>query len=368
MRILLINNYYYKRGGSEVHFLALEEILKSFGHEVTVFSMKHTKNIKNENFWPEYNDKKIKNLAKYFYNFESKKCIKELLKNKNFDVCHIHNINFHLTYSIISEIKKKNIPIIMTVHDYSIISPNFNLNKKWNILNFKNIVLIAEFIFRKIFFNFKKNIDLFIAPSEFIKNKFESCGFKNIQVIYNFCSMKNFEINTKTENYFFYFGRLSKEKGLLEFIKTLKNLKDFQFYIAGEGNQKQKMEKIIKKLGLQNNIKLLGFKYGDELENLIQGARFIVVPSLCEEVCNMAIIESICLKRPILAPNLGGNTELSQFSKNIVIYDYKIQKNLIDKISSLMYNEMLISNTNCNIFSPENYYNELINKYKTISL
>ncbi|HNV97071.1 MAG TPA: glycosyltransferase family 4 protein [bacterium] len=365
MKILLINNYYYKRGGSEAHFLALEEMLKACGHEVTIFSMQHEKNIKNENLWPKYNDKKLKNLIKYFYNFESKKCIKKLLKDKTFDVCHIHNINFHLTYSIISEIKKKNIPIIMTLHDYSIISPNFNLYKKWNIFNLKNIILIKEFILRKLFFNFKKNINAFICPSKFIKNKFEKRGFKNLNVIYNFCNINcDSYKNTNEENYFLYFGRLSKEKGLIEFINNLKSFKDFKFYIVGEGNQKQKIEKLIKKLKLDNYIKLMGFKSGKELENLINKAKFIVVPSLCEEVCNMAIIESIRLKKLILAPNLGGNKELSDFNKNIIIYKYRNKKDAIDKINNLMYDNILTYNTNCDIFKDSNYYNELIKIYK----
>ncbi|MDD4289912.1 MAG: glycosyltransferase family 4 protein [Patescibacteria group bacterium] len=369
MKILLINNYYYRRGGSEAHFLALEKMLKARGHEVTIFSMQHNKNIKNENFWPKYNDKKLKNLIKYFYNFESKKYIKELLKNQTFDICHIHNINFHLTYSIISEIKKKKIPIVMTTHDYSIISPNFNLYKKWNLFNLKNIILIKEFILRKLFFSFKKNINAFICPSKFLKNKFEKCGFKNLNVIYNFCNI-NYDSykNTNMENYFLYFGRLSKEKGLLEFINNLKNLKDFQFYIVGEGNQKQNIEKLIKKLKLGNNIKLMGFKSRKELKILINKAKFVVVPSLCEEVCNMAIIESICLKKTILAPNLGGNKELSVFNKNIIIYKYRNEKDAIDKINNLMYDNILTYDSNYNIFEEEDYYNNLINLYKQYKL
>ncbi len=366
MKILLINNYYYTRGGSEAHFLALEQMLKSRGHEVTVFSMQHEKNIRNENFWPKYNDKKLKNLLKYFYNYEAKKCARELLKNQTFDICHIHNINFHLTYSIISEIKKKNIPVVMTTHDYSIVSPNYNRYKKWKLLNFKNIILIKEFIFRKIFFNFKKNINVFICPSEFIKHQFSKHGFKNLQVIYNFTNIKNAEQNSKNENYFLYFGRLSKEKGLLKLIKSIKDLKDFKFYIVGDGSEKSKIEKLVYKLHFENRIKLLGYKPHDQLLEIIERAKFIVVPSQCDEVCNMSIIESICLKKPILAVNLGGNIELSKISDSVLIYNSNNSKDLLDKIKYLMYDNMLVQKTNYNIFTQENYYNSLIKIYNNL--
>ena len=368
MKILLVNNYYYRRGGSEVHFLELEEMLKSYGHEVTIFSMKNNNNIRNENFWPRYNDKKIINIFKYFYNLESKKCLRELLKNQNFDICHIHNINFHITYSIISELKKKNIPVVMTTHDYSIISPNYNMYKKWNLFTFKNIFLLKEFVIRKLFFSFKKNINLFICPSEFIKNKLQAKRFKKIEVMYNFCNILNPEDDTNIkEDYFLYFGRLSKEKGLLEFIKILVNIKkDFKFYIVGNGDEKNKIEKLVKNLKLQDKVKLLGYKTGEELKQIIKQAQFVITPSLCEEVCNMSIIESICLKKPVLAPNLGGNKELSEFNNNIVIYNPKNKKDLIDKLNNLMYSSMLNQNINHNIFTPENYYENLIKIYQNL--
>lgn len=367
MKILLINNYYYKRGGSEAHFLALEKLLKSHGHEITIFSMQKKENIKNEQFWPKYNDKKMKNIFKYFYNTEAKKCAKRLLENNDFDICHIHNINFHITYSIISEIKKKNIPIIMTTHDYSVISPNYNRYKKWNPITLKNLILIKEFLFRKIFFSFKKNINAFICPSEFIKNKLSERGFKNLNVIYNFCGIKKEEQNTNTQDYFLYFGRLSKEKGLLEFIKVLKKLKgDFQFYIAGSGLQKNKITQLIKKLSLENNIKLLGHKSYDELFQIINKSKFVVVPSICDEVCNMSIIESIALKKPVLASNLGGNTELSKLYDNVIIYNTKNTQQTLDKINYLIYNNILINNKNLDIFTSENYYESLIKIYSNL--
>jgi glycosyltransferase involved in cell wall biosynthesis len=286
-----------------------------------------------------------------------------MLENKTFDICHIHNINFHLSFSIISEIKKKNIPIVMTTHDYSIIGPNYNRNKRWNPFHFKNIILIKEFIFRKIFFSFKKNIDAFICPSKFIKNQLESRGFKNLHVIYNFTNISSKEQNSQTDDYFLYFGRLSKEKGLVEFIKILKDLNgDFQFYIVGDGDQRSKIEKLIHKLNFENKIKLLGYKPQDQLFKIIEKAKFIVVPSLCDEVCNMAIIESICLKRPVLAVNLGGNTELSKLDKSVLIYDFKNSKDTLDKINYLMYDNKLTNNIN-NIFTSAHYYENLVKVY-----
>ena len=41
MRILLVNKYFYRKGGAETYFFALAEGLKALGHEVAFFSMRH---------------------------------------------------------------------------------------------------------------------------------------------------------------------------------------------------------------------------------------------------------------------------------------------------------------------------------------
>ena len=45
MRILLVNKFHYLRGGSEKYYFELANLLKSKGHTVAFFSMKHKKNI-----------------------------------------------------------------------------------------------------------------------------------------------------------------------------------------------------------------------------------------------------------------------------------------------------------------------------------
>ena len=39
MRILLVNKYFYRKGGAETYFFALAEGLRALGHEVAFFSM-----------------------------------------------------------------------------------------------------------------------------------------------------------------------------------------------------------------------------------------------------------------------------------------------------------------------------------------
>lgn len=45
MKILLVNKFHYLRGGSEKYYFELANLLKSKGHTVAFFSMKHPENI-----------------------------------------------------------------------------------------------------------------------------------------------------------------------------------------------------------------------------------------------------------------------------------------------------------------------------------
>ena len=48
MRILMVNKYFYLKGGSERSFFELKKILEQNGHEVVPFAMFDQQNDKNE--------------------------------------------------------------------------------------------------------------------------------------------------------------------------------------------------------------------------------------------------------------------------------------------------------------------------------
>jgi len=137
MKILEINKYFYIKGGAEKHFFDFVDLLKRAGNEVAIFSMQHEKNIYSEwsrffistvGFDGNYSIwQKIKGSFRDLYSFEAKKKINKLLDEFNPEIVHIHNIYHQLSPMILFEIKKRNIPIVMTVHDYKLVNPNYNL-------------------------------------------------------------------------------------------------------------------------------------------------------------------------------------------------------------------------------------------------
>ena len=137
MKILQINKYHYLKGGAERSYFNTIEILEKQGHEVAVFSMCHPQNkstkwskyfISNINYHQKQSLwKKIKLAGKMIYNREAVKNLEKLIKDFQPEVAHLHNIYHQLSPAIINVLKKHNIPIIMTLHDYKIICYSFGV-------------------------------------------------------------------------------------------------------------------------------------------------------------------------------------------------------------------------------------------------
>jgi glycogen synthase len=127
MKILMVNKFFYRKGGSETYMFQLSGLLRQAGHQVMEFSMQDEKNEPSQYrdyFIKSIDFNKREGLLKDFkkachllYSSEAKKKLEELIKKDRPDIVHLHNFNFQLTPSILSVLKKYQIPVVWTLHD-----------------------------------------------------------------------------------------------------------------------------------------------------------------------------------------------------------------------------------------------------------
>lgn len=130
MNILQVTNFLYTVGGGSSYFFNLSKLLKQKGHKIFFFSTDRNINPTSGtyNYVVRYvSSLNINSLLNVFFNREAENKINYLLLNNRIDIVHIHDISHYISPSILSMFKKWNIPIIMTVHDYHLISPNRNM-------------------------------------------------------------------------------------------------------------------------------------------------------------------------------------------------------------------------------------------------
>jgi len=155
MKILMVNKFFYIKGGSETYYFSLKKLLEKNGHEIIDFSMKDKKNFKSKycNFFVDgidYNKEqslfsKIKVGLKIIYSFEAKRKLEKLIKETKPDIAHLHIFQHQLSSSILDVLKRYNIPIVYTAHDLKMICPNYKMftyNKYVNNAKMRNIFIV----------------------------------------------------------------------------------------------------------------------------------------------------------------------------------------------------------------------------------
>ena len=401
MRVLLVNKFHWMKGGSETYYFGLGKMLKEHGHEVAYFSMEDQKNIEtgDKEYFVEAIDMNSKNITKAFdviYNKKNKKLMEEALDDFNPDIVHLNNFQRQLSASIIEPCVKRNIPIVFTAHDVQAICPAIlmmdsnknicekcmdhkyrNCIKKKCIKNSKLKSILGayenRYYFRKKIYTDK--INYIITPSNFYKNKFLKYGIdKNkIDFIHNFIDLSQYDVETTDEGYALYFGRLSKEKGILNLINAFVKTKKGKLYIAGTGPELDAIKKIISDNKLETRIKLLGFLNKDEMKEVTRKARFVVIPSIWYENCPYSAIETQALGKPIIGADIGGIPELVINNENGLIYKYNNVSELSDKLNKLFTDDELVKKLSRNAkeyakkeYSVDSYYENLINIYNRV--
>ena len=350
MKILMVNKFHYLKGGSEKYYFDLAKLLEVNGHEVAFFSMKNEKNIKTKNkeYFVEEIDLNSNNKLKaleVIYSKKNKKKMKEALDNFKPDIVHLNNFQRQLSASIIKPIKKKKIPIIFTAHDVQAICPAITMIDSYKNIceacmqgkyvncikkkcikssGLKSILGAIEGVYYRMKKIYQKKIDYIVTPSEFYKTKLIEDGIKENKIIalHNFIDIKQYDLETKDEGYALYFGRLSKEKGILNLIKAFSKTQNGMLYIAGEGEEKENIEKLINENKLTHRVKLLGFLNSEEMKEYIRKCKFVVVPSIWYENCPYSIIETLAIGKPIIGSNIGGIPELVQDNINGFTFKY----------------------------------------------
>ncbi len=405
MKILQIHRHFNIKGGAERYFFELSRMLESHGHKIAFFSMHDKDNIKTK--WNKYfvsnlliNNKSILNSlrlwARMTYSLEAKKKISKLLDEFKPDIVHIHNLNIFISPSILTEIKRRKIPIIQTLHDYYLIAPTrgslfhgdsiceFTKKDKYYkaVLHrcignsyFASLLFVLSYYFHYIL-RFYDLIDLHLAPSNFLRNKYIEYGFNPKKIIYlpYFIDTEKYkDYSSIIGKYILYFGRLSPEKGLPTLIHSMEKLPHINLIISGDGIQLKDLMKQTTDRHLQN-IKFVGFKEGEELRRLIYHSRFTVVPSIWYENMPNSILESFASGKPVIASNIGGIPEIVKEGYNSFLFEPKNIDDYKQKIEKLWNNSNRCQRFGRNArdyvknkFSPEEHYTRLFNIYKKLT-
>ena len=356
MKVLLINNFHYRKGGSETVYFNTGRLLSENGHEVVWFAFDDPQNLPcSQPHTFADRPHRLSGITGYFYNRKVSRALDEFIEAEKPDIAHVHLIWGGMTPSIFKPLQKRGIPLVHTVHDYRMICPAYTFRdgsgriceqcrggKYFNCVRnrcskgsfVKSLMMAAEMYFRNTWFKPVNNIDGFIFVSKFSRDKhFElqpSFRDKPGRVIYNSFPLSDIPV-VEDGGYYLYYGRLSHEKGVSTLIYVAALRPSVKFKIVGTGPLENELRSRVTSLGL-DNIEFLGYKTGEELYSVVRNASFVVVPSEWYETLGMTIVEPYSFGRPVIAASIGGITEIVRDGDTGFLFESGNRDSLLDAI------------------------------------
>jgi glycosyltransferase involved in cell wall biosynthesis len=133
-------------------------------------------------------------------------------------------------------------------------------------------------------------------------------------------------------------------KGYQYFMEAVrivhKELPDVKFLIVGqgEGDIRQKVEDTIKEYGLQDNVKILGFR--SDVPELLQIIDLFVLSSISEGL-PLAAVEAMAASKPVVATKVGGMAELVQSGTSGYLVPPADARKLADRMIAVLKDSSL---------------------------
>jgi glycosyltransferase involved in cell wall biosynthesis len=354
MRVLQVNTYHYRRGGDAVHALAVGEALSEAGHDVRFFGMQHPQDLPSPdsaNWMPyidfaELNRSKslggaVRVLRRTLYSQDAARRLGRMINHWRPDVAHLHSVHGHLSLSVLVELGRRGIPVVWTLHDYSLLCPNtqlmargavcerckgsrftqctLNRCKKDSLAASLVATLEAE-VDRVI--DPGKRVDRFIAPSRFLRDKFADFGWNTAKFehIPNFVPVDSIPVSrAPVPGRFVYTGRLDPAKGVGTLIEAVGRTADATLEVAGEGPMEAGLRALADAVA-PGRVTFHGRVGPVELAALRDSSLAVAVPSEWYENSPYAVTEALGRGCPVVAADIGGLPELVSSEENGLLF------------------------------------------------
>lgn len=345
MRVLQIHKFFHPHAGSETVLFHTRDLLRTNGHEVVDFAMEHPQNVVSpyrEFFAPrrEYTDRswspilRTRDAISAVYSLAARSRLRQLLRLAKPDVAHMHIIYHQLTMSIVDELARARVPMVMTLHDYKIGCPAYTLYRDghpcddctagavYNVVWHKcikgsrpaSVLAAGEAVLSRVTRKYHK-IDAYICPSAFAGQVAIDSGIpvSHIHVIPNF--LPDNEVGQPVTSLadtprFFFAGRLEEVKGIDDLVEVFggEDPSMGTLVVAGAGGELE--SKVRKAADERRNVEYLGRLSREEVRRQLQRSRAVILPSRWNENNPMSILEARTLGIPAIVSNRGGLPEM----------------------------------------------------------
>ena len=380
MRILLVHYRYYHSAGPERYMFNIKRALEERGHEVIPFSVRSGKNEKTEYekyFVPAIDGgdgfyygsiKKtprtvLRLLSRSIYSPEVKRALQKEIRDTKPDLVYVLHFVNKLSPSVIRGAKQMGLPVVVRLSDYFLLCPRFDFLRGKRICEdcltkgyrccIKNRCVKGSLFASAVRVLAMKihaamgvydDVDAFVTPSRFLRDELARNGFSENRLhwIPTFSTGPRSVDNVPVGSYGLYFGRIAAEKGVDAVVRAYERMPERQVLFVGDDATEDavRLKQYVAARGLKN-ITFAGFRQGDELEDAIRSARFVLVPSIWYDNLPNTALEAFRNAKPVIASDIGSLTELVTDGENGYLFQPGNVDELVERIERLDDDELV---------------------------
>lgn len=362
----------------------LEWLLKENGHEVAIYTMQYPDNEESEwrGYWPS-SMTKVDAFVRPFGAKQVKNGFSKLLNDFKPDVVHLHNIHTQLSPFIAKIAHEHGIRVVWTLHDTKLVCPCYTCMRDGHWCEecfadkkavIKHRCMPGGIIGSTIGYleakkwnkeRLQEYTDLFLPPSQFMMDTVVRGGYnpKKFRVLCNFIDVEKVKNPCfDKKDYFVYLGRVNEVKGIRTLCKAADAL-PYKLIVIGGGELLSDLKDQYK----NSEIEFKGQMDWNDFRPIIEGAKFMVLPSEWSENNPLTVIESQSLGTPVLGARIGGIPELIEEGVSGMTFESGNVEDLKDKIELMWnasFNYKAIAEKAIKRYSSETYYKQLMKYYK----
>lgn len=333
---LLVSQFHPHKGGVEVAVYNLAQAVKKQGHTVVVLTAKAP--------WLLPSTENVGGIAvnRYFLalprTFKSALVfpllfpltilnICRLLKSQKTDVLNLHFADDAAFYALVVKFLT-GVRLVVSLHGNDVEKfPVESLFRKWLLGCLVNVA------------------DAVTVNSRYLEDRLQKTenGRRKVRIVGNGINLDDFlaiQPYNHSRPYILFLGRLVHKKGVDLIIQAYTAVcRDlpYDLLIAGDGEERQKLETLVKQRGVEDRVKFFGQvenKFGHEL---MAGASLFVVPSRLEPF-GIVVLEAMAAGCPVLASRTGGLTEIIKDGQTGVLFNSEDVVDLSTKLLELLLN------------------------------
>ncbi len=321
---MLVHNTYREPGGEDTVWRSEARVLERYGCQVrSVLFDNHdigdqrspvrTAGLAVSTLWSRHGSRRVRDEAKAF----------------GPDVVHFHNTFPLVSPAAYYSVKAMGLPVVQTLHNYRLMCPNVFffrdghpcedclgrrfawpgvMHACYRDSRSQTAVTASMVAIHRMFRTWSRKVDVFIALSEFSKNKFITGGLPRNRIVVkpNFVEPDP-RPGAGTGKGFVFAGRLVAYKGITTLLHAWQPSVSDGLHIAGDGPLASNVEMAAKR---DSSIQFHGRLSHERLTALIQDASALIVPSLLYENFPMTIVEAFACGVPVVASRLGAMAEI----------------------------------------------------------